>query len=45
MKTALLVSTYNWPEALSLIFKSLENQSVAPDEVLIADDGSASKEF
>ena len=41
MKTALLVSTYNWPEALSLIFKSIENQSVAPDEVLIADDGSA----
>lgn len=41
MKTALLVSTYNWPEALLLIFKSIENQSVAPDEVLIADDGSA----
>ena len=41
MKTALLVSTYNWPEALSLIFKSLGDQSVAPDEVLIADDGSA----
>ncbi|WP_026915498.1 glycosyltransferase family 2 protein [Christiangramia portivictoriae] len=40
MKTALLVSTYNWPEALSLVFLSLENQSVFPDEVLIADDGS-----
>lgn len=40
MKTALLISTYNWPKALQLIFKSLENQSVFPDEILIADDGS-----
>jgi glycosyltransferase involved in cell wall biosynthesis len=40
MKTALLISTYNWPEALGLVFKSLEQQTLKPDEVLIADDGS-----
>lgn len=39
-KTALLISTYNWPDALSLIFKSIMKQSRLPDEILIADDGS-----
>jgi glycosyltransferase involved in cell wall biosynthesis len=38
--TALLISTYNWPEALQVVFKSLQGQSQLPDEVLIADDGS-----
>jgi glycosyltransferase involved in cell wall biosynthesis len=40
MKTALLISTYNWPEALDLILKSVLKQSQFPDEILIADDGS-----
>ncbi|MCD8539305.1 MAG: glycosyltransferase family 2 protein [Leadbetterella sp.] len=40
MKTALLISTYNWPEALKLCLNSLVSQTVYPDEVLIADDGS-----
>lgn len=40
MKTSLLISTYNWPEALELVLMSVENQTEAPDEVLIADDGS-----
>ncbi|MDT0647846.1 glycosyltransferase family 2 protein [Zunongwangia sp. F260] len=40
MKTALLISTYNWPEALNLVLKSVKNQSTAPDEIVIADDGS-----
>ncbi|HET7361012.1 MAG TPA: glycosyltransferase family 2 protein [Salinimicrobium sp.] len=39
-KAALLISTYNWPEALELIFKSLKLQSCLPGEILIADDGS-----
>ena len=39
-RTALLVSTYNWPEALALVFKSVEDQTLKPDEFLIADDGS-----
>lgn len=40
MKISLVVSTYNWPEALVLVFKSMEIQTVKPDELLIADDGS-----
>lgn len=43
MKTALLISTYNWPEALELILLSLIDQVLKPDEVLIADDGSINK--
>lgn len=40
MSCALLVSTYNWPEALKLFLLSVEKQEVMPDEILIADDGS-----
>lgn len=41
MKTALLITTYNWPEALELVLKSLVQQTTLPDELLIADDGSS----
>lgn len=40
MKVALLISTYNWPEALNVVLKSAAVQTVFPDEILIADDGS-----
>jgi glycosyltransferase involved in cell wall biosynthesis len=40
MKISLIIVTYNRPEALSLILKSIEKQKVLPDEVVIADDGS-----
>jgi glycosyltransferase involved in cell wall biosynthesis len=40
MTVSLIIATYNWPEALLLVLKSIENQSVLPDEILIADDGS-----
>ena len=40
MKTALLISTYNWKEALDLVLQSVQIQTVFPDEILIADDGS-----
>lgn len=40
MKTALLISTYNWPEALNLVLESVQKQTQFPDEILIADDGS-----
>lgn len=40
MKTSLLISTYNWPEALELVLLSVDNQTERPDEILIADDGS-----
>lgn len=37
---ALLISTYNWPEALQLVLESVKTQTRLPDEVIIADDGS-----
>jgi glycosyltransferase involved in cell wall biosynthesis len=37
---ALLISTYNWPEALNLVFQSILRQTCLPDEIIIADDGS-----
>jgi glycosyltransferase involved in cell wall biosynthesis len=37
---AILISTYNWPQALELVLKSLVKQTKLPDEVVIADDGS-----
>jgi glycosyltransferase involved in cell wall biosynthesis len=37
---SLIVTTYNWPDALHLCLKSIVNQKVYPDEVIIADDGS-----
>lgn len=40
MKTALIITTYNWPTALSLVLQSVRAQSMMPDEVIIADDGS-----
>ncbi len=36
----ILVSTYNWPQALESILLSILRQSLLPDEILIADDGS-----
>lgn len=37
---AVLISTYNWPEALMLSVRSVFNQTVLPKEIVIADDGS-----
>ena len=37
---AILISTYNWPQALEVILLSILQQTQLPDEVLIADDGS-----
>lgn len=39
--TSLIISTYNWPEALNLCLKSVMAQKQLPQEVIIADDGSA----
>lgn len=38
---ALIISTYNWPEALELVLKSVAQQTDMPDEIIIADDGSS----
>jgi glycosyltransferase involved in cell wall biosynthesis len=40
MKLSLLVTTYNWPEALDLVLLSVAQQRIAPFEVIVADDGS-----
>lgn len=40
MKVTILVSTYNWTEALELSLRSMFSQTVLPDEIIIADDGS-----
>lgn len=41
MKCSLLISTYNWPKALDFCLQSVLRQTLLPDEILIADDGSA----
>ncbi|NIG52646.1 glycosyltransferase family 2 protein [Chitinophaga sp. Cy-1792] len=38
--TTLLISTYNWPAALNLCLKSIYEQTLLPNEVIICDDGS-----
>ncbi len=38
--TTLIISTYNWPQALEQSLKSIRNQYHLPNEVIIADDGS-----
>jgi GT2 family glycosyltransferase len=40
MRTTIIVPTYNRPQALVLCLRSLAMQSLLPDEVMIADDGS-----
>lgn len=37
---SLIITTYNWPDALEKLLQSVEWQSILPTEVLIADDGS-----
>ncbi len=40
ISVALIISTYNWPQALQLVLDSIALQTMQPDEVIIADDGS-----
>ena len=40
IKVSILVSTYNWPEALEFSLRSMFAQTILPDEIVIADDGS-----
>jgi glycosyltransferase involved in cell wall biosynthesis len=37
---SVVVSTYNWPEALDLSLKSLSAQTDSNFEIIVADDGS-----
>jgi len=38
--TALIVTTYNRPDALECVLRSVDQQQVMPQQVIIADDGS-----
>ena len=40
--TSLLVTTYNWEQALLRVLESAARQTRLPDEVIVADDGSRS---
>lgn len=40
MNTSLIISTYNWREALHLTLLSVAHQTVYPSEIIIGDDGS-----
>lgn len=40
IKSSLIITTYNWPEALELVLLSVKKQSILPSEVIVADDGS-----
>ena len=37
---SLIVTTYNWPQALAVVLDSARRQTRLPDEVVVADDGS-----
>jgi glycosyltransferase involved in cell wall biosynthesis len=40
LRITLIITTYNWPGALDLTLQSVARQSVAPAEIIVADDGS-----
>ncbi len=37
---SLIITTYNWPQALKVTLLSVMKQTVMPDQIIIADDGS-----
>lgn len=41
-KISLLISTYNWVDALKCVLEGVLEQTILPDEIVIADDGSLS---
>ena len=40
MTVSIVLGTYNWKEALEMVLISASRQTVIPDEVVVADDGS-----
>jgi glycosyltransferase involved in cell wall biosynthesis len=43
MRCSLIITTYNWPEALELVLESVFHQTLLPNEIIIADDGSGNE--
>jgi GT2 family glycosyltransferase len=41
IKTALIITSYNWTKALELVLESIARQTILPNHILIADDGSS----
>ena len=41
MRVSLIITTYNWKEALAVVLASAFGQTRLPDEIIVADDGSA----
>ena len=41
MNVSLLITTFNRPDALDLVLRTVVNQSRIPDEVIVCDDGSS----
>ena len=41
MHVTLIITTFNWPEALSLTLQSVLDQTTPPSKVIVADDGSS----
>jgi glycosyltransferase involved in cell wall biosynthesis len=41
LSCSLIITTYNWPAALEKCLTSVKWQSILPNEVIIADDGSS----
>jgi glycosyltransferase involved in cell wall biosynthesis len=40
MRLSLIITTYNSPKTLILVLDSVQKQTILPDEIIIADDGS-----
>jgi len=40
LKTSIIITTYNRPDALELVLLSALNQSIQPSQIIVADDGS-----
>ena len=43
LTASLIITTYNWPEALRITLLSVLRQSRVPEEIVVADDGSGPK--
>lgn len=43
LSASLVVTTYEWPEALMVTLRSVLRQSKSPEEIIVADDGSGPK--
>ncbi|HEY5782867.1 MAG TPA: glycosyltransferase, partial [Lysobacter sp.] len=39
-RASVVITTYNWPQALDLALQALAHQRTLPHEIVVADDGS-----